>query len=1007
MKILRGRSSKLVLILLVTAFVLTGCKVDSNPVVMTTLGKVKGEKTETAIVYRGLPFAQPPVGDLRWKAPMDPMPWDGIRDATQDQNVCVQSEVKTTWQPTGAVVGSEDCLYLDVYRPKNHDQDLPVYVFFHGGANRFGGAPNYDPSNLAKDQNLVVVIAQYRLGPLGWLRHPSLRKGDPEDDSGNFGTLDNIQALAWIQDNITAFGGDPTNVTVGGQSAGASNVAKLIISPLAAGLFQKAVMQSVGGDIITPAAGDVLAQAMLANLPGYDQIDPNNSAAVEAFLRSKTAQELVLAHGTTFSGFSDGAVLPGRYVDTIFGGKYNHVPVLLGSTEYEFKDLLPLYATNVGHPNWGYVYDLFDPNFDPAKEWTFAEIFPTQAELDLYEAMGKYQSMGWKYKAVDELATLLQNRQDGVYAFEFKWGGTSSASEEFAHVFGPAHAMDIPFFLGEEKDLFGYALTKKNQSGFRSLQQVMMGYLGNFVRNGQPGIVDGVEWKEWSNDTATDAPTYMRLDADMKKALIGMDTQKLSTEGIKAAALAEVAGWPAADAGLVLAMLNTFPAAPAEYYLNGEGYELLSSKLKFNPLPGAQAQYGVVKGAGFQAEIPSGWTPGTSDLVMYAHGYRGEITELTVTQPGRLRNYLISKGFAWAASSYTANGYNIVSGVQSTDELLKYFQTRFGTPRRVYLIGHSMGGHVTARTITDPNYAGEYTAAMPMCGVVGGGVDLFSYFLDWGLLANYYTGLNDPVPFSDEQLAEFQATVFGPANDGNGALGYIPPLGYFAAAGTMADLNAVGEEFKTATMYRSGGKRPMYDTAFARWATFAISGQSLQWLKDPTAGLGTNLVGNSSYAYQLDDDYATVSEEEAALNAGIFRVSDPVYNFEDSMYPVTGNIHIPVLTLHTIGDLFVPFSMEQLWARRIADAGHADLFRARAIRSGNHCAFTVGEEVQAFAELVAWVENGITPQGDDILNPAAVAADDFGCRFTKVANPAYGDDPTRYLDDPNFSAVCQ
>ncbi len=993
--------------MLIIALVLSGCRFEGRQVIVETeLGTVKGVTTETAVAFRGLPFAQPPVGELRWKAPLAVEPWEGVLDATESQSVCVQAEMTDTWHQTGEIIGSEDCLYLDVYRPKKRQKDLPVYVYFHGGANRFGGAAAYDPSNLVKDQNIIVVIAQYRLGSLGWLRHPSLRTGNVEDDSGNFGTLDNIKALEWVQQNISGFGGNPANVTIGGQSAGASNVAKLLISPLAAGQFKGAVLQSLGGSMIAPAAGDALAEAMLANLAGYDQIDPTDMAAVEAFLRGQTAADLILAHGTTYSGFIDGEVLPESYVEAIFNNNYNSVPVLIGSTEYEFKDFLPLYGPAFGHPDWANVYDLFEPDFDPDVVWTFDDIFPTQADIDLYEAMGKYQSQGWKYKAVDELATLLQNRQDSVYAYLFQWGGPESASEEFAHIFGAAHAMEIPFFFGEDEDLFGYALNRENRPGFRSLQRVMMSFLGNFIRTGSPGTVKEVEWLEWSNDASPEAPACMLLNADMKKAQIGMDTNKLTTEGIRAAALAEVDGWPAADAGLVLTMLNTGAAAPAEYYLNDEGYELLSSKLAFDPLPGAQAYSGVLDGAGYKMEVPDSWTPGTSDLVMYAHGYRGESTELTVTPPGRLRNYLNSQGFAWAASSYAANGYNIVSGVQSTADLLDYFKSQFGEPRHVYLVGHSMGGHVTARTVTDPDYADDYSAALPMCGVVGGGVDLFSYFLDWGLLANYYTGLDYQVPFTAEDLADFQAAVVGTESDGNGVLGYIPPLGYFAATGVMPVLNEDGEAFKNATMYRSGGKRPLYDTAFARWATFNIVGQSLQWLLDPTAGLGTNLVGNSSYAYQLDEDYDTVSQEEAALNDLIVRVADPVHDFEESMYAVTGDIDIPILTLHTIGDLFVPFSMEQLWAQRIADAGNADLFRARAIRSGDHCAFTIEEEVTAFAELVAWVENGITPPGDDILDPEVVAADDFGCQFTKVPNPAYYDDPTRSLDDPDFEAVC-
>ena len=225
---------------------------EKNLKVETSAGKIKGKENDHARLFLGVPFAAPPVDELRWKAPQDPEPWKGVLKTQESQNVCVQSGVTTTWHPTGEIIGSEDCLYLDVYRPKTDEEDLPVYVYFHGGANRFGGAASYDGSFLAEDQNIIVVIPQYRLGPLGWLSHPALQTGEAGDeanDSGNFGTLDNIKALEWIQTNIANFGGDPANVTVGGQSAGGSNVGKLLISPLAAGLFKGAVIQSLGGSI--------------------------------------------------------------------------------------------------------------------------------------------------------------------------------------------------------------------------------------------------------------------------------------------------------------------------------------------------------------------------------------------------------------------------------------------------------------------------------------------------------------------------------------------------------------------------------------------------------------------------------------------------------------------------------------------------------------------------------------------------------------------------------------
>lgn len=354
---------------------------------------------------------------------------------------------------------------------------------------------------------------------------------------------------------------------------------------------------------------------------------------------------------------------------------------------------------------------------------------------------------------------------------------------------------------------------------------------------------------------------------------------------------------------------------------------------------------------------------------------------------------MISHGFAWAASSYTANGYDIRSGVQSTADLLGYFKATFGEPGRVYLTGHSMGGHITARSITDPDYADLYDAAMPMCGVVGGGVELFSYFLDWGLTSSYYAGLDFEVPFdSQTEFPLWQQAVFGAAGDGHGDLGYIPPYG----SGATADLNGKGALFKTAMMYRSGGPRPLYDTAFSYYATFDLA-QASDWLLDPTSGAGMgNLAGNENTVYNLNDDDESESAEEAALRAGIARVSVTTGDYSALMWDVTGDIHIPVLSLHTLGDLYVPFSMEQIWERRIDDANNGNWFRARAIRALTHCEFSQTEETSAFADLVTWAETNIAPQGDDILAPATVAAPDFGCAFTT---------PARFYD-LDYTAQC-
>ena len=182
-----------------------------------------------AQVWRGIPFAKPPQGSLRWRAPQVPDPWDGRRLALESGAICPQFDL----QQGGEIAGSEDCLYLDVYAPRFGPESvprgaarLPVMVWIHGGGNSIGDARIYDGSRLAAEHGVVVVAIQYRLGVLGWFANPSLRAlaATPADASGNYGTLDIIRALAWVQENASVFGGDPDNVTVFGESAGGQNV---------------------------------------------------------------------------------------------------------------------------------------------------------------------------------------------------------------------------------------------------------------------------------------------------------------------------------------------------------------------------------------------------------------------------------------------------------------------------------------------------------------------------------------------------------------------------------------------------------------------------------------------------------------------------------------------------------------------------------------------------------------------------------------------------------------
>jgi para-nitrobenzyl esterase len=256
------------------------------PVVRTANGQVKGEAKSMVTSFKGIPYAAPPVGDLRWQAPQPAASWKGVRDATQFGGSCVQG---TGWDPGyDKPTLTEDCLYLNVYVPSNAKQkNLPVFVWNHGGGNTGGAGRDTNPDKFVTREDVVYVTINYRLGAMGYLLTPALEQ-DANGAAGNFGILDQQAALRWVQKNIRAFGGDPDNVTLAGQSAGASNTVVQLASPGARGLFDRAILQSGGGNparTLTAArtSGERFA-AELGCAPGPEQV---------SCLRSKSPAEVL------------------------------------------------------------------------------------------------------------------------------------------------------------------------------------------------------------------------------------------------------------------------------------------------------------------------------------------------------------------------------------------------------------------------------------------------------------------------------------------------------------------------------------------------------------------------------------------------------------------------------------------------------------------------------------------------------------------------------------------
>ncbi|MFT6430093.1 MAG: para-nitrobenzyl esterase [Halopseudomonas sp.] len=547
-------------------------------------GVVQGIVEEDTLVWHGLPYAKPPVGNLRWRAPQPAENWTGTRDATQRHSECVQAETTTRWQRTATMVGSEDCLIADIYRPNRSGYEaekLPVYVWIHGGSNNFGTAKQYDGRALVENSDVVMVVLQYRLGPLGWFFHPEVQTGgaDPLSDSGNFGTMDTVQALKWIKSNIADFGGDPDNVTITGESAGAHNVLNLMVSPEAGNdLFHQAVSQSGAmttrstnsartsanshiewlirliEDRKTPATPISPAQAT--------QMRQNMEAAgtLNAYLRAAPGRDLYQAvfnysQLSSYGGIEDGNVIPaGGWLPAFNSGNFNNVPIILGANEYEQKSFMPLYGSvlkgalpSVPSPPNKTWLDLLDVAFEGTQ--TIDDVLPTQKDKDTYEVTGYNGGRAWRAKYVDELARIITQVQPNTYAYDFRWG-TQSGPAPFNFIYGAGHASEISFFHGAGEGLFNLPFTAQNEPGRKDLQNAMMDYLADFARGGNPNgnfSKDELAWQPWSNTAGADK--VIVFDANDAATDISMSNEGLTLSGVNSA-------WTAAMTNIGLSPLE-------------------------------------------------------------------------------------------------------------------------------------------------------------------------------------------------------------------------------------------------------------------------------------------------------------------------------------------------------------------------------------------------------------------------------------------------------------------
>jgi para-nitrobenzyl esterase len=315
-----------------------------GPQVNAPAGTVRGSLDGSIRVFKGIPYAQPPVGPLRWKPPVPLARWSGVREATEFGAACHQPPPRlSTIYTARPMPMSEDCLTLNVWTPTSA-RNAPVFFWIYGGALSSGASrdPMYDGKRLA-ERGVVVVSINYRLGVLGWLAHPELSAESAQGISGNYGLLDQIRALAWVKENVAAFGGDPANVTIAGESAGALSVMYLMASPLARGLFAKGILESAYM-ISTPALKTAVHGAPSAEQAGVTlmkQLKAADLAAMRA-IAGDTITAAAAGFGYGPWGAVDGHVLTDQLVNVFDQGKQARVPLLAGFNSGEIRSLTPL-----------------------------------------------------------------------------------------------------------------------------------------------------------------------------------------------------------------------------------------------------------------------------------------------------------------------------------------------------------------------------------------------------------------------------------------------------------------------------------------------------------------------------------------------------------------------------------------------------------------------------------------------------------------------------------------
>jgi len=463
------------------------------PVVNVQSGLLEGihfDSDPNAAAFLGVAYAARPIGDLRWEPPQTPLKWTGTRKATNFGSVCPQ--LPAPWLPH--IEGNEDCLYLNIWTPElRADANRPVLVYFHGGSNTQGYS-QLTPLGPLSRLGLVVVSANYRLGPFGFLAHPALTAESKHHSSGNYGLLDQLQALKWIKENIWKFGGNPDLITVMGQSAGAVDTCLLMASPLSKGLFERAILESgecqdtLNEDIRKPiqynsidTTGEASGERLVRDL-GF-----SGGADVLRKLRQTPAGEILKAWkddpGLHFDAIVDGWIVPKQPAQIFARGKQMEIPILVGSNADE--------ATVFGHDDLKSVGDYKRHLRQDTGQYFRQEfeLYPASSDADVKTRSIQLESDEFASGAYS-IAEAMTNAGVQSYLYYFTYVDPGKRSKLGAH-----HGEEL-FFLSDS-----FPIDWEHTSEDQKLGELMRGYWVQFVKTGNPNFDRVPNWPAYSKSS--------------------------------------------------------------------------------------------------------------------------------------------------------------------------------------------------------------------------------------------------------------------------------------------------------------------------------------------------------------------------------------------------------------------------------------------------------------------------------------------------------------------------